>query len=215
MQAVGSNVQGIEIGDPVLLSFRYCSACPQCEAAHPAHCDRFAVDNCVGNANSTTAGENDEPIWTQFFGQSSFAGHSVVNKSCVVNAKGLVENHDELKLFASLGCGFQTGMGAVQNIAQVGPEDVVMITGMGAVGMGALLVCIPSTPFLEGACLISSCRRRRSRVANRFLLSIGSNRGSTWPSASGPPTLSTRVRLHLSSSTMPCGKSSRGESRWS
>lgn len=140
MQVVGGNVTGIEIGDPVLLSYGSCSACQQCKASHPAYCDQFFTGNCVGNTKSMSASENGEPIWAQFFGQSSFAGHSVVNKSSVVNAKGLIEDVNELKLFASLGCGFQTGMGAVRNLAKVGPEDVVMIAGMGAVGMGALLV---------------------------------------------------------------------------
>lgn len=79
-------------------------------------------------------------VWSQFFGQSSFAQYSTVNKSTVVNAKTLIRDISELKLFAPLGCGFQTGMGAIRNIAQAGPNDVVMISGLGAVGMGAVMV---------------------------------------------------------------------------
>lgn len=85
--------------------------------------------------------KNDrKPLWSQFFGQSSFAQYSAVHKSTVVNAKALIRDPSELKLFAPLGCGFQTGMGAVQNITQASPNDVVMISGLGAVGMGALMV---------------------------------------------------------------------------
>jgi Zn-dependent alcohol dehydrogenase len=79
-------------------------------------------------------------VWSQFFGQSSFAQYSTANKSTIVNVKSLIRDLDELKLFAPLGCGFQTGMGAIQNIAQAGPNDVVLISGLGAVGMGALMV---------------------------------------------------------------------------
>lgn len=83
---------------------------------------------------------NNNPIWSQFFGQSSFAQYSTVHKSTIVNAKTLIRDPSELKLFAPLGCGFQTGMGAIRNIAQAGPDDVVMVSGLGAVGMGALMV---------------------------------------------------------------------------
>jgi Zn-dependent alcohol dehydrogenase len=82
----------------------------------------------------------DEEVWSQFFGQSSFAQYSTVKEASVVNAKDLIRDISELKLFAPLGCGFQTGSGAILNITQAGPDDVVMITGLGAVGMGALLV---------------------------------------------------------------------------
>lgn len=81
-----------------------------------------------------------EHIWSHFFGQSSFAQYSVVRKSSVISVKDLIQDHSELKLFASLGCGLQTGMGAITNIAQAGPQDVVLISGLGAVGLAALMV---------------------------------------------------------------------------
>jgi Zn-dependent alcohol dehydrogenase len=84
-----------------------------------------------------------EKIWSRFFGQSSFARHSVVSEASVVNVKGIIDDQDELKLFAPLGCGFQTGMGAILNYAAAGLGDAVMILGSGAVGMGSLMVIIP------------------------------------------------------------------------
>jgi Zn-dependent alcohol dehydrogenase len=83
-----------------------------------------------------------EDVFSKFFGQSSFARHSIVSEASVVNVKDLLHNHDELKLFAPLGCGFQTGMGAILNYSDAGPEGTVMILGLGAVGMGALMVII-------------------------------------------------------------------------
>lgn len=38
-------------------------------------------------------------------------------------------------------------MGAIQNIAVAGIAETVMIIGMGAVGMGALMVCFSLFPF--------------------------------------------------------------------
>lgn len=139
-RAVGTNVKSVAVGDPILLSFYYCSSCMQCEASHPAYCDSFTSKNYVGQQGSMKINAGDEDLWSQFFGQSSFAQYSVVKKSSVLNAKSLIRDLSELKLFAPLGCGLQTGMGTIMNIAQAGPTDVVLISGMGAVGMGALMV---------------------------------------------------------------------------
>ncbi|KAJ5813759.1 alcohol dehydrogenase [Penicillium pulvis] len=137
-RAVGKNVQSVSVGDPVLLSFSSCSACIQCQESHPAYCDTFAYRNYVGHDKSMSM-DPEKKIWSQFFGQSSFAKHSIVNKSSVVNAKDLINDLDELKLFAPLGCGFQTGMGVIQNITMAMPNDTVLVTGLGAVGMGSVL----------------------------------------------------------------------------
>lgn len=64
-----------------------------------------------------------------------------------MKVKELLHHDDELKLFSPLGCGFQTGMGAIQNITSAGPDDIVMIQGLGAVGMGALMVRIYLPPL--------------------------------------------------------------------
>lgn len=103
---------------------------------------------------------SDNKVWSQFFGQSSFATHSIVNKSSVVNAKDLIKDLDELKLFAPLGCGFQTGMGAIKHVANAVPEDTVLVTGLGAVGMGAVMVSFPRCLVRmghEGADVIKDC----------------------------------------------------------
>ncbi|KAJ5194893.1 Alcohol dehydrogenase superfamily zinc-type [Penicillium cinerascens] len=136
---VGKNVHAVAVGDPVLLSFHSCSSCEQCKDCHPAYCDEFGQENYVGRKRSMSLRKNGEIIWTRFFGQSSFAQYSIVSEASVVNAKELLHHDHELELFAPLGCGFQTGMGAIQNIAAAGIAETVMIIGMGAVGMGALM----------------------------------------------------------------------------
>lgn len=133
-------VQSVKIGDPVLLSYYFCTECRQCRDSHPAYCDAFQTENYIGRQKSMRTRENGDGLWTRFFGQSSFAHHSVVSEASVVNVKDLLYDTNELKLFAPLGCGFQTGMGAIQNTSRAGPDDAVLICGLGAVGMGALMV---------------------------------------------------------------------------
>ncbi|KAJ5720347.1 NAD/NADP dependent alcohol dehydrogenase [Penicillium malachiteum] len=141
---VGKNVQSIEPGDPVLLSFNSCASCSQCLESHPGYCDTFANRNYTGEQHSTNLSSTDEKVWTGFFGQSSFAQYGIVHKTSIVNGKDLIQDLSELKLFASLGCGFQTGMGAIQNITEASPDDTVLITGLGAVGMGAIMTAVNS-----------------------------------------------------------------------
>lgn len=122
------------------MSFTSCSSCAQCCDSHPAYCDGFARENYTGRPGSMTAHHSGEKLWSRFFGHSSFAQYSIVSNASVVNAKDLVHDDQELQLFAPLGCGFQTGMGAIQNTASASSADTVMILGLGAVGMGALMV---------------------------------------------------------------------------
>lgn len=128
------------VGDPVLLSFSSCGSCEQCNDAHPAYCSSFAAENTVGQRGSVTITSSGESVFARFFGQSSFSRYSVVAERSIVNVKDLIQDESELLLFAPLGCGFQTGMGAVQHVANAASEDTVVILGMGGVGMASLLV---------------------------------------------------------------------------
>lgn len=140
VRRIGKNVSDIEVGDPVLLSFYSCSSCWQCKNSHPAYCTSFAQANYVGEQQFVSARDRAELLGSSFFGQSSFAEYTIVKYSSIVKVKELLHHDEELKLFSPLGCGFQTGMGAIQNITSAGPDDIVMIQGLGAVGMGALMV---------------------------------------------------------------------------
>jgi Zn-dependent alcohol dehydrogenase len=51
-----------------------------------------------------------------------------------------VEGKEELKLFAPLGCGLQTGAASVLNRAQAKKGDSVAVIGLGGVGMAAIMV---------------------------------------------------------------------------
>lgn len=140
VRAIGPGVtKSVSVGDPVLLSFDHCGSCESCSAGHPAYCASFMALNipCVEEVFRSEDGR--EGIAGKSFGQSSFASFSVVNEKCILPAKDLVRSKEELQLFAPLGCGIQTGAGAVLNIAKPGPKDRVMVLGLGGVGLSAVM----------------------------------------------------------------------------
>lgn len=88
----------------------------------------------------TFVAPNGQKIGGLFFGQSSMASYTIVRQSSVVNVASLVRDESELKLFAPLGCGFQTGFGTIDVVAKAGPHDTVVVMGIGGVGFSAIAV---------------------------------------------------------------------------
>ncbi|KAL2848583.1 chaperonin 10-like protein [Aspergillus pseudoustus] len=159
VQATGKNVTRVAVGDQVLLSYYSCSSCAQCHASNPMYCAQFNLENYLGRKGPGVCKEDGEETWARFFGQSSFGEYSLVAETSVFKVTGLLQSEDELSLFAPLGCGFQTGMGAVKNVARAGPGDVVLVMGMGAVGMAALM-----TAKIQGCKTIIALDRFPSRL---------------------------------------------------
>lgn len=94
----------------------------------------------MGEPTFLEAGGSSSSIGGRFFGQSSFAKHTIVSEKCVVNVQGMGLVRDDLKLLAPLGCGLQTGSGTVINVAKAGEDDAIAIVGMGGVGLAAVMV---------------------------------------------------------------------------
>lgn len=137
----GSAITHLSPGDPVLLSFSYCGTCHVCATGPPSHCMAFFDINFIGEPvfSSSSPPGSAPDIGGRFFGQSSFARHTVVSDKCVVSVAGLGLSRDDLKLLAPLGCGLQTGSGTVVNVARAGREDAVAVVGMGGVGLAAVM----------------------------------------------------------------------------
>jgi Zn-dependent alcohol dehydrogenase len=74
-------------------------------------------------------------IFSTFFGQSSFARHTLAHRSTVVR----VPADTDLALYAPMGCGMQTGAGAVLNSLGVRKGSSVAVFGVGSVGMAAVM----------------------------------------------------------------------------
>lgn len=139
VEAVGSRVTVAKTSDAVVLSFRSCNTCRNCSGAHPAYCLEFTTLQFSGQPALTHA-KTGEPVAGGFFGQSSFASLAIVNEASVVNVSTLVDSAADLRLYAPLGCGMQTGAGTITNIANVKAGDVVVVLGLGGVGLTAIMV---------------------------------------------------------------------------
>lgn len=132
-------------GDPVLLSYPFCGECSSCQSGHPAYC-LSALALSFGNAGGTYTRPSDATteagasVAGGFFGQSSLATLAVVKECCIVNLAGIVQHKEELRLFAPLGCAFQTGGASVSILAGTLPSDSVCIIGLGGVGLAGVMV---------------------------------------------------------------------------
>jgi Zn-dependent alcohol dehydrogenase len=87
-----------------------------------------------GEVSGETA-QKGKGIFSTFFGQSSFARHTLVHRSTVVK----VPDSTDLALYAPMGCGMQTGAGAVLNSLGVKKGSSVAVFGVGSVGMAAVM----------------------------------------------------------------------------
>lgn len=140
VEAVGEEVTDVAPGDKVLLSFSSCGHCSACTHGHPAYCASLLGLNFDGarpDGSTPIRSANGEALGGRFFGQSSFATHCVAHARSVVRVEAADE--DELALLAPVGCGVQTGAGAVLNELAPGTGDTVAIFGAGAVGMSGVM----------------------------------------------------------------------------
>lgn len=134
---VGANVTKVAAGDHVVMTFASCGQCLNCQQGRPAYCSEFLAYN-VGTCRpdgSCTHSHQGSPVAASFFYQSSFASHAIAHQRNVVK----VPSELPLELLAPLGCGVQTGAGAVLNCLEPVPGDSIAVFGIGAVGLSALM----------------------------------------------------------------------------
>ena len=94
-----------------------------------------------GELAGTSAYSRDgKPLNGHFFGQSSFATHSIVSADALVK----VPDDTPLELLGPLACGLATGAGAVLNEARPELGDSILVAGVGAVGLAAIMAALNS-----------------------------------------------------------------------
>lgn len=156
--ALGSAVSHLDVGDHVVLSFAHCGACLSCEDRQPAYCHNWFSLNFLGqrpDGSTSLADREGAAIHSHVFGQSSFATHAVVPASNAVK----VDKDLPIELLGPLGCGIQTGAGAVLNALRVRPGTSVAVIGVGAVGLSAVMAAA-----IAGATTIVALDLNLSRV---------------------------------------------------
>lgn len=136
VEKVGNEVTEFKPGDHVIFSFASCGHCHNCITGRPAYCENFNAINFGGTAadGTTRIYQNGKPV-TMFFGQSSFAEYATVSARSTVK----VDQDVDLGMFAPLGCGLQTGSGAVLNTLMPQCDETIAIFGCGAVGISAVM----------------------------------------------------------------------------
>ncbi|ROW13721.1 hypothetical protein VPNG_04600 [Cytospora leucostoma] len=135
VEQVGALVTAFQPGDKVVLHYSSCGSCEPCASGDTAYCDDMKELNWGGTRHghssklsssgapiaSTTDGTPLKPF---FFGQSSMGRHALVKETSAVKVDATEE---ELKLFASLSCGVQTGAGAVVNVCKPSRDKLDLI----------------------------------------------------------------------------------------
>ena len=137
VERVGTHVSRVRPGDHVVLSFMSCGHCHLCVQGRPANCANFNAHNFSGSRadGSGTLRDDRGPVHGHFFGQSSFGTFAIANERNIVK----VRKEAPLELLGPLGCGIQTGAGAVMNALKIGPGASFAAFGAGAVGLSAVM----------------------------------------------------------------------------
>jgi aryl-alcohol dehydrogenase len=137
VERVGARVTKVRPGDHVVLSFMSCGHCPLCLQGRQANCANFNAHNFSGNRADGTGSLRDDrgPIHGHFFGQSSFGTFALANERNTVK----VSKEAPIELLGPLGCGIQTGAGAVLNALKIGAGASFATFGAGAVGLSAVM----------------------------------------------------------------------------
>ena len=137
VEGVGNNVTKVAPGDHVVLSFGACGTCRNCVQGVPSRCLRIFECNFTGcrHDGSLTYNEEKGKVHANFFSQSSFAEYAIANERNTVK----VTKEAPLEVLGPLGCGIQTGAGAVLNTLKPAVGSSIAIFGCGSVGMAALM----------------------------------------------------------------------------
>lgn len=137
VEKVGARVTKLRSGDHVVMSYRACGRCAACRNGDPTHCANIFGSNFGGARadGSATVHRQGIPIFGNFFNQSSFAAYALANEANTVK----VPKDVPLELLGPLGCGIQTGAGAVINALKPMAGSSIAVFGCGSVGLAAIM----------------------------------------------------------------------------
>jgi aryl-alcohol dehydrogenase len=141
VEQVGADVTRLAPGDKVIIGWPSCGECRNCLDGQPRYCLRTGEALVSGRrfkgelAGTSAYSRNGQELHGHFFGQSSFATHSIVSADAVVK----VPKDVPLELLGPLACGLATGAGAVLNEARPRLGDSILVVGVGAVGLAAVM----------------------------------------------------------------------------
>lgn len=137
VERVGASVKKIATGDHVVLTYMWCGHCKPCLNGDLTYCANFYPLNFGGAREDGSMATHDKQgmVHDHFFGQSSFGTYALAHERNVIK----VPTAAPLELLGPLGCGIQTGAGAVMNGLKVRPGSSFAAFGGGAVGLSAVM----------------------------------------------------------------------------
>lgn len=150
---VGEGVTEVAVGDHVVMGWAFCGTCRNCLRGEPKYCEQLGPAVAAGvRFTGPLAGqgayhrEDGSQISGHFFGQSSFATYSIALATSLVK----VDRDLPLELYGPLACGISTGAGAVLNTADPAPGESIVVYGVGAVGLAAIMAArnTPATTII-------------------------------------------------------------------
>jgi aryl-alcohol dehydrogenase len=136
VEKVGPGVTDFKVGDKVGMSYGYCGKCEACRTGRPYGCREnyrlnFGGEQYDGTKRLRYKGREV----SSFFGQGAFATHAVVHQNNLIPAPEDIP----LEILAPLGCGIQTGAGAIFNYLRPAADSAILVTGCGPVGLSAVM----------------------------------------------------------------------------
>jgi Zn-dependent alcohol dehydrogenase len=129
VEAVGSAVDAVGVGDRVVLSYRgACERCAACRRGDERRCTQPPA--AVGRLRRAATGE----VLTPVLRIGTLATHTVVPAASAVRMPDAMP----LERACLLACAVVTGVGAVLNTSPVWPGARVVVVGCGAVGLNVV-----------------------------------------------------------------------------
>ncbi|WP_313808120.1 NAD(P)-dependent alcohol dehydrogenase [Sphingobium sp.] len=167
VERVGPGVTKVAPGDHVVLSYASCGQCSNCQRGLYGYCPDLYGRNFTGtrpDGSSPCCDAHGGKVSSFFFAQSSFADLALATERNVVK----IPKDVPVELMGPLGCGVQTGAGAVINALKPGAGSSIAIFGAGSVGLSAAM-----------AARVAGCARIIMVDLNRARLDLALELGAT------------------------------------
>jgi Zn-dependent alcohol dehydrogenase len=135
VEAVGPEVEGLAVGDPVVLSpLPPCGHCYWCVRGEPGVCANASGITTNALPDGTTGLSRHDTLVYRGVGVGAFGDHVLMLATGAVKIAADVP----LEIACVIGCAVQTGVGAVLNTARVEAGASVLVMGLGGVGLSVV-----------------------------------------------------------------------------
>jgi NDMA-dependent alcohol dehydrogenase len=136
VEAVGSGVNGIAVGDHVLHAFAgSCGVCERCRIGQHTFCTTHSPRNGSYDDKTFRMHALDGSDIATPLGLGSFSRHTVTPaRNCIV-----IPPDVDLIQASLISCGVLTGVGTALNVAKIRPGHSVAVIGVGGVGAAAVV----------------------------------------------------------------------------